>query len=181
MTKLTNVTSGVKGFVATPAHERFWAKVNKDGPIPEGRSDLGPCWVWTAGLYLEGYGSFALRHRISIGAHRYSYEQLVGPIPAGLPLDHLCRNRPCVRPSHLEPVTERVNILRGISPSALGAKASHCPKGHVYDLVNTRITHGRRHCRMCAHDADVARRDKHAADARARRRRRAQEKSNATS
>jgi HNH endonuclease len=95
----------------TPPSERFWAKINKGGPIPEHRSDLGPCWLWTAATNY-GYGVFRIDRR-SIYAHRYAYELLVGPIPDGLQLDHLCRVPPCVNPTHLEPVTHRENILRG--------------------------------------------------------------------
>ena len=84
-------------------------------------------------------------------AHRFSYELHVGPIPTGLTLDHLCRNTLCVNPAHLEPVTMRENILRGYSPSANGARATHCPHGHPYNERNTGITktNGARFCRTC--------------------------------
>lgn len=83
-------------------------------------------------------------------AHRFAYELLVGPIPTGLTLDHLCRRPACVNPSHLEPVSLRDNILRGEGPVALGARVTHCPQGHPYDLFNTYIDpSGTRRCRTC--------------------------------
>lgn len=88
----------------TPA-ERFWAKVAKsDG-----------CWQWMAARTPKGYGQFA-PHRRHVYAHRYVYELVVGPIPEGLTIDHLCRNRGCVRPDHLEVVTRGENTRRGATP-----------------------------------------------------------------
>jgi hypothetical protein len=116
----------------------FWAKVNKtDG-----------CWEWTRGKSW-GYGvhtSGGKRHK----AHRFAYELLVGPIPGGLTLDHLCRNRGCVNPTHLEPVTNRENILRGSSPAATRARQTECKNGHPFDEANTyRDPRGYRECRIC--------------------------------
>jgi len=91
---------------------RFWSKVNKDGPIPERRPDLGPCWLWTDVPNDMGYGVFGVGQKV-VRAYRWSYERFVGPIPDGLMPDHLCHNPPCVRPDHLEPVTNRENCLRG--------------------------------------------------------------------
>jgi len=98
--------------VRPSVEERFWAKVDKDGPVPAHAPELGNCWEWTAGAMRRGYGRFALTSRAMVCAHRYSYEREVGPIPVGLELDHLCCNPPCVRPSHLEPVTQAVNRQR---------------------------------------------------------------------
>lgn len=81
---------------------RFWAKVDASGS----------CWMWTASTNGGGYGGFTIRGTRT-GAHRYAYERMVGPIPEGMDLDHLCRNRRCVRPSHLEPVTRSENVARG--------------------------------------------------------------------
>lgn len=91
----------------------FWAKVDKHGPVPAHRPDLGPCWVWTAARHGKGYGMFSVDRKRKVRAHRFAYEMMVGPIPEGLDLDHLCRNRACVNPEHLEPVTRSVNLKRG--------------------------------------------------------------------
>ena len=106
------------------------------------------CWQWTAAT-TTGYGRVKW-HGVVHTAHRLAYEHYVGDIPDGLEIDHLCRNRGCINPAHLEPVSRRENILRGISPSAIGARVTHCPKGHPYDEANTYTTpSGRRHCREC--------------------------------
>ena len=83
---------------------RFWRKV-KGG-------DVTTCWIWQASLH-RGYGQFAVSSRQIVIAHRFAYEELVGPIPDGLHLDHLCRQPKCVNPWHLEPVTPLVNVRRG--------------------------------------------------------------------
>jgi hypothetical protein len=108
-----------------PVMERFWEKVEK----------TGGCWNWTAGLNAAGYGMFSDgKTRL---AHRFAYEMVVGKIPDGLQLDHLCRNRSCVRPDHLEPVTNRENCLRGESPFAKHARQTHCVNGHEFTPENT--------------------------------------------
>lgn len=86
--------------------ERFWAKVDKSGP--------SGCWFWTASKTQSGYGMFHGK-----GAHRYAYELLVGPVPTGFQLDHLCRVKHCVNPDHLEPVTPRKNRGRADVARAL--------------------------------------------------------------
>lgn len=131
----------------TPAIERFLAKVDKDGPVPEHRPDLGPCWRWKASTARNGYALFhspEARH-----AHRWSYMHFVGPIPDGAELDHLCRNRSCSRPEHLEPVTHLVNLRRGRSFVNQQRLITHCPKGHAYDEQNTYLYRGMRMCRAC--------------------------------
>ena len=123
-----------------PERDRFWAKVDRSGD----------CWEWTAGKNVGGYGRFTLTGSdTNVAAHRYAYEDELGPIPEGMDLDHLCRNRACVRPSHLEPVTNKVNVLRGVAPTADNARKTHCPEGHEYSPENTRIYRGYRYCRTC--------------------------------
>lgn len=121
---------------------RFWTKV---APAETG------CWLWLAGL-VEGYGRFRTSTpRANRPAHRLAYEALVGPVPDDLVIDHLCRVRRCVNPAHLEPVTQRENVLRG---EAAFARATHCPKGHPYAGPNLYISpNGSRRCRACAHQS----------------------------
>jgi len=107
------------------------------------------CWPWQGPLR-NGYGYIHLSRDKKVAAHRWTYELFVGPIPEGLTLDHLCRNRSCVKPTHLEPVTNRVNILRGESLSARRARQTHCKRGHPFTAENTTTdAKGRRICRAC--------------------------------
>lgn len=134
------------------AAERFWAKVDLDGPIPPHRPELGPCWVWTAKRTDKGYGQFHLEGRLQV-AHRAAWHLADRTVPDGLVLDHLCRNRACVRVSHHEPVTQRINLLRGVGVTARNASRTHCPQRHPYDEANTlrSVSRGRRgrRCRTC--------------------------------
>jgi hypothetical protein len=124
--------------------ERFCAKTSVEDAGHE-----TPCVVWTGAKQRDGYGTFQMDGKSSL-AHRVSYEALVGQVPTGLELDHLCRVRACVRPDHLEPVTTRVNVLRGEGPTAVNAAKTHCPQGHPYSPENTRKRPcGRRMCRTC--------------------------------
>lgn len=135
------------GSVLRPALDRFAEKI--------ALTDSG-CVEWIGGLNSVGYGQFWLgRTDLSetgkAYAHRWSYEYHVGPIPDGLHLDHLCRNRACINPDHLEPVSRRENILRGVSPSALAARTDECPQGHPYAGDNLYVPPGTTHrcCRTC--------------------------------
>lgn len=117
------------------------------------RCRRGPteCWVWSGSLTREGYGRVMIAQR-AYTAHRKVYEYLVGPIPPGLELDHLCRNRGCVNPAHLEPVTTKENLLRGIGACAKNAVKTHCKRGHKFDEANTYLTANGRSCRQCNRD-----------------------------
>jgi hypothetical protein len=110
------------------------------------------CWIWTACKTQGGYGLFGAKRKLVL-VHRFSYETMVGPIPSGMQLDHLCRNRLCVNPDHLEPVTCRENLARGKTLMAANLSVTECPKGHQFDELNTYVTKkGARQCRACARD-----------------------------
>lgn len=117
--------------------ERFWQRVEK----------TEACWLWRGSG--KGYGEFRPTPSHRILAHRFSYQLLVGPIPQGLVIDHLCRVPRCVNPAHLEPVTHKVNILRGVGHTAVNAAKTHCPRGHEYTPENTVYERGSRICHVC--------------------------------
>lgn len=101
------------------------------------------CWAWRGTVSADGYGKFYGRQ-----AHRVIYEALVGPIEVGLELDHLCRNKGCVNPGHLEPVTRLENMRRRY------ALYTHCKAGHEFTATNTYVMpNGHRSCRTCRHEA----------------------------
>jgi hypothetical protein len=108
------------------------------------------CWNWTAGITRKGYATFwdQVQNR-DRRAHRWAYEWFIGPIPEGLQIDHLCRNRRCVNPTHLEPVTARENTFRGVTIAARNAAKTHCPSGHPFDETNTYRRKSGRDCRAC--------------------------------
>jgi hypothetical protein len=119
---------------------RFWDKVL-----------LGNgCWEWTGAHLKDGYSRFKVDGR-TVLAHRCAYELAVGPIPDGLTLDHLCRNRGCVNPAHLEPVTQRENTMRSpVAAAALNVAKTHCINGHAFVGENLRLRiRGGRDCRIC--------------------------------
>jgi len=116
--------------------DRFWEKVDKNGPVPAHRPDLGPCWIWTASL-AKGYGQTTVKkngRKTSVVAHRLAYQMIVGAVPLHMQLDHLCRLTYCVNPDHLEPVTPIVNSHRswadrrsGLNSMSLSPKRSAEP------------------------------------------------------
>lgn len=123
--------------------DRFWEKVS-----PEPNSG---CWLWASAYDFGGYGILWIGDGRSVRAHRFAYELLIGVIPAGLTLDHLCRQRACVNPLHLDPCGAGENAAR--SPGApywVAARATHCQRGHAFDASNTARHNGRRECRACA-------------------------------
>lgn len=134
--------------------QRFWNKV----ALPNEQG----CMEWTAGLKSNGYGQFGVGRRATarkLYPHRVSYELLVGPIPKELEVDHLCKNRRCVQPDHLELVTHAENLRRSRSISTVNAEKTHCPQGHEYNEENTHIRkNGNRQCRVCGREQARARR-----------------------
>lgn len=150
--------------------EIFLANVDKDGPVSLIRPDLGRCWIWLGGRMATknhggarrpGYGYTRIGGR-GMGAHRASYLLMVGQIPSGMHVDHLCRITLCVNPDHLEPVTsaennrrarvlpypvyDEVNALVLSYREAIGAR---CPEGHSYDDENTLMEGTKKRCRIC--------------------------------
>lgn len=143
--------------------ERFWPKVDKNGPIPAHRPDLGPCWLWrTTASTQNGYPQFRNGRRMVL-AHRFAYEDTIGPVPEDLELDHLCHNqsgcaggptcphRKCVNPAHLDPVTNDENQERRAGMH-LGLV---CGNNHTYTEANTRWYEGARICRDCERAAEA--------------------------
>lgn len=158
------------------AEERFLRKVNKNGPIPSHRPDLGPCWLWTGGTAGSGYGVFhppGPRGTPQIGAHCWAYLQSGRPIPGGYEVDHLCHpddgscpggktdpHRLCVNPAHLAAVPGPDNNRRSMSATARNARKTHCVNGHEFTEENTyrkllpNGTYGRE-CRTCIRARDA--------------------------
>lgn len=123
--------------------ERWMTKVVVESP---------GCWIWQGHTESRGYGLYRYTVGRSMSAHRWVWEYLVGPIPDGLQLDHLCQVKCCVNPDHLEPVTARENSLRTYSVFANYARRTHCKHGHEYTPENTRYyphTGNARHCLTC--------------------------------
>lgn len=128
----------------TPILERMLPKIDFDGP----------CWLWKGSLTHSGYGQVGRggKRGGNVYTHRAMWECLVGPIPPGMQVDHLCKQPACCNPDHLEPVTPKENTRRSAAGHITGARnraKTHCPAGHAYDALNTRFTANGRACRTC--------------------------------
>lgn len=134
-----------------PAIERFEEKIARTP---------GGCWRWLAAGVPHGYGVFYFDGRQGY-AHRFAYQHFVGSIPDGWVIDHLCRNRRCVNPMHLQAVTYQVNLLRGLTIAAQNAGKTRCKNGHLFTPENTyTYASGSRACRSCNTAAARAKRDR---------------------
>ncbi len=134
-----------------PLVERFWKNIKQQGAIPEYRPDLGPCWLWIGSINGHGYGRIGVGGKFgpAVLAHRVSYELKNGLIPNGLTIDHLCRVRACVNPSHLEAVSLAENKRRGFSFGAINARQDprFCLRGHLRAPTDNR-RHGCKTCKV---------------------------------
>lgn len=130
--------------------DRFWSHVIQ----------RDECWIWTAYTDALGYGRCSRGYGRSRLPHRVAYEALVGHIPDGLVIDHLCRVPSCVNPAHLEPVPQRANVQRGQASetqTARHAARTHCKRGHEFTPANTIQKANGRACRTCTRANDLAR------------------------
>ena len=148
-----NAIAGLKGFQHITPAKRFWDKVDR----------TAGCWNWLGSAVKTGYGQIWYQGRLVL-AHRFAYELLRGPIPKGFEIDHLCHNKSCVNPIHLEVVTRSENVRRGwkvnIPPNS---RKTHCLRGHALTPDNIYDEHGKRKCRQCRVLRDRERKARHRA------------------
>ena len=116
------------------------------GHVHVSERQTGKCIIWAGALTQDGYGKLSWNRKRSRLAHRAAWEEIHGPVPIGLELDHLCRVRACVNPDHLEAVTHRENILRGEGIAAQAARQQTCVHGHPFTSLNGK---GHRRCATC--------------------------------
>lgn len=119
--------------------------------LVQNRRIEGDCWIWTGHLNPDGYGKLYHRGRTHY-VHRLAYEAFIGPYPDwATQTDHLCRNKSCFNPEHLEAVTARTNMLRGMAPTALAVRTGVCLRGHALTPENVYVQpSGKRNCRKCS-------------------------------
>jgi hypothetical protein len=118
---------------------RFWEHVRQEGE----------CWLWHGSVNQAGYACLSISRSRQVLGHRFIYMLARGPIPVGLVIDHLCRRPACVNPAHLDVVSQRVNVYRGLSPIAAYRHKTHCVHGHAYTPENTGKSRRGRYCRRC--------------------------------
>ncbi len=121
---------------------RFWRQVD----------DSGSCWIWTGIKDYKGYGQFSANNKKHLAAHRWAYEALVGPIKEGFVVDHLCRNRACCNPDHMEIVTPTENVMRGEGITAQNARRAECSCGHTYSVAHRKDGRSYRFCKRCKNE-----------------------------
>ena len=126
---------------ATGSRQKFLSPVLK--------VDGKGCWIWNQKLSREGYGCSRLGGE-TVWVHRFVYDRLIGPVPRGKVLDHLCGRKACCNPEHLEPVTARENVIRGGGRGGVNFRKTRCVHGHEFTKENTKIIQGRRRCAECA-------------------------------
>ena len=136
-TSFQYLKSRLEGFVFDPT--KHWSEY--------------PCIEWERRRSEHGYGIFTHQSRGNL-AHRVAYNLIRGSIPDDLEIDHLCRNKPCFCPAHLEAVTHIENLRRAPDWTEFHSRKTHCPQGHPYTAENTRMYQGRRFCRECGRDAE---------------------------
>lgn len=144
---MPDVYEDLTPLLTEPVRERLFAKFDR---LPESE-----CWTWLSHRTVDGYGVMMVAGKVR-RAHRLVWCAFRGPIPAGLQLDHLCRNRGCVNPEHLELVTLQENVARGNAGEPQRAR-THCPRQHPYAGANLVVwADGKRRCRRCLRDARSA-------------------------